>query len=89
MSSKYKITFSNDAEKTLGKLDRPMINRIFQAIEQLSNDPYNSPNTKKMKGKEDQVYRLRVGNFRIIYEIINDKLIVFVVRIGPRGDIYK
>ena len=89
MSSKYKITFSNDAEKTLGKLDRPMINRIFQAIEQLSNDPYNSPNTKKMKGKEDQVHRLRVGNFRIIYEIINDKLIVFVVRIGPRGDIYK
>ncbi|CAM4399611.1 type II toxin-antitoxin system RelE/ParE family toxin [Paenibacillus alkaliterrae] len=89
MNSKYKITFSNDAEKSLGKLDKPMIKRIFKALDLLSIDPFEAPNVKRMKGSEDQVFRLRVGNFRIIYEIKNDELIICVMRIGPRGDIYK
>lgn len=42
-----------------------------------------------MKGSEEQVFRIRVGNFRIIYEIQNNELIIFVVRIGLRGDVYK
>jgi mRNA interferase RelE/StbE len=89
VSSNYKITFSSDAEKTLGKLDKQMARRIFIALEQLSKDPFNSPNTKKMKGMEDNIFRLRIGNYRLIYEIVNNELIIFVVRIGPRGDIYK
>jgi Cytotoxic translational repressor of toxin-antitoxin stability system len=42
-----------------------------------------------MKGKEGNYYRLRVGNYRIIYEIKNNELIIYVIRLGPRGDIYK
>lgn len=89
MNSKYKIIFSNDAEKTLEKLDKSMIKRIFKALDLLSNNPFNAPNVKRMKGAEDQVFRLRVGDFRIIYEVKKNELIIFVVRIGPRGDIYK
>ncbi|MCV4230536.1 type II toxin-antitoxin system RelE/ParE family toxin [Virgibacillus sp. LDC1] len=89
MNLKYKATFSSEAEKSLGKIDRTIARRIFVALEQLCNDPFNNPNTKKMKGKEGNIYRLRVGNYRIIYEVLNNELIVFVVRIGPRGDIYK
>jgi len=89
VSSKYNIKFSSDAEKSLKKLDKSTVKRVFIALDQLSNDPFNLPNTKKMKGKEENVYRLRVGNYRIIYEIINHELIIFVVRMGPRGDIYK
>ena len=89
MNSKFKVTFSNDAEKTLRKLDKPMIKRIFKALDLLSNDPFEAPNIKKMKGSEDQVFRLRVGNYRIIYEVKDNELIIFIVRIGPRGDIYK
>ena len=89
MNLKYKVKFSNDAEKTLGRIEKPLARRIFIALEQLSENPFNHPHSKKMKGKADNIYRLRVGNFRIIYEIINNELIVFVVRIGPRGDIYK
>ncbi|OAB41918.1 type II toxin-antitoxin system RelE family toxin [Paenibacillus antarcticus] len=89
MNLKYKTTFSSEAEKSLRKIDRTIARRIFIALEQLCNDPFDNPNTKKMKGKEGNIYRLRVGNYRIIYEVLNNELIIFVVRIGPRGDIYK
>lgn len=89
MNLKYKVTFSSEAEKNLRKIDRVTLGRIFISLGELSNDPFNYPNTKKMKGKEGIVYRLRVGNYRIIYEVLNNELIIFVVRIGPRGDIYK
>lgn len=89
MNLKYKVLFSNDAEKTLLKLDKVVAKRIFNALELLSINPFESPNTKKMKGKEGEYYRLRVGNYRIIYEIKNELLIIYIVRLGPRGDIYK
>ncbi|BFH60474.1 type II toxin-antitoxin system RelE family toxin [Paenibacillus azoreducens] len=89
MSLIYKVILSSEAEKALKKLDKPMTRRIFNALDQLSNDPWNHANTKKMKGTEKDVYRLRVGSYRLIYEIINEELIILVVRIGPRGDIYK
>jgi mRNA interferase RelE/StbE len=89
VNSVYKISFSSEAEKTLGKLEKTLIRRIISALEQLATSPYNNPNTKKLKGMEGNIYRLRVGNFRIIYEIVDNELMIFVVRIGPRGDIYK
>ncbi|MFM9282336.1 type II toxin-antitoxin system RelE family toxin [Paenibacillus jiagnxiensis] len=89
MSSRYRLIFSSDAEKAIGKLDKTMIKRILSALEDLSEDPYSHPNTKKMNGSEKDIYRLRVGSYRIIYEIISNELIIFVVRILPRGDIYK
>ena len=42
-----------------------------------------------MKGYEGNIYRLRVGDFRIIYEIFDDKVLIFIIKIGSRGDIYK
>ena len=89
MNSNYKVTFSSDAEKVLFKLDKPTARRIFKALELLAADPYHHANTKKMKGYEGEHYRLRMGNFRIIFEIMNNELIIFVIRIGPRGDVYK
>jgi mRNA interferase RelE/StbE len=89
VNSKYKVLFSSEAEKSLVKLDKTIIKRIFNSLEQLRTDPFNNSNTKKMKGKEGIYYRMRVGNYRVIYEIKNNELIIFVVRLGPRGDIYK
>mgnify|MGYP003818135963 CR=1 FL=1 len=89
MSSKYKVIFSGEAERSLKNLEKSTIRRIFTALHQLSERPFENPNTKKMKGKEGNYYRLRVGNYRIIYEIKDNELIIYVVRLGPRGDIYK
>jgi mRNA interferase RelE/StbE len=89
VSSKYKVIFSGEAERSLKNLEKSTIRRIFTALHQLSERPFENPNTKKMKGKEGNYYRLRVGNYRIIYEIKDNELIIYVVRLGPRGDIYK
>lgn len=70
-------------------MEKDISKRILNSLEKLKNDPFEHPHTKKMKGSEGNVYRLRVGEYRVIYEIKNDKLIIYVVRVGPRGDIYK
>ena len=89
MKSNYNIQFTKEASKVLRKLDKATARRIVQSIELLSTDPFNHPQTKQMKGYEGGIYRLRIGNFRVIYEIIDDRLLIIVVRIGPRGDVYK
>ena len=89
MSSSYKIDFNKESLKTLSKLNKSTAARIVMAIESLANNPYESSQTKMMKGYSGDFYRLRVGNYRIIYEIIKDRLLIAVVRIGSRGDVYK
>ena len=89
MNSRYKAIFSKNALKIFKKLDKTTAGRIIEAIETLCDNPHETSNTKKMKGYSDNVYRLRVGSYRIIYEIVNNELIIIVVNVGSRGDIYK
>ncbi len=89
MNLNYKLEFSNESKKYLKKLDKPTARRILEAVESIKESPRQSSSIKKMQGYDAEVYRLRVGTYRVIYEIVDDKLIIFIVRIGPRGDIYK
>jgi mRNA interferase RelE/StbE len=89
VSSSYRIDFNKESLKTLSKLNKSMAARIVLAIEDVATNPYESAQTKKMKGYSGDFYRLRVGDYRIIYEIIKDRLLIVIVRIGPRGDVYK
>jgi mRNA interferase RelE/StbE len=85
----YSIEFYKDALKYLQKLEKPNRIRILQHLEILSANPFNPElDIKRMKGTQED-FRLRVGSFRIIYTIENDRLIILVLKIGPRGDIYK
>jgi len=61
--------------------------RIFLAIEHLASDPRPSGH-KKISGEEN-VYRIRIGAYHVIYEIEDDGLMVYVVKAGARGDVYK
>ena len=76
-----KITYSKQAIKFLKKLNKDNIRRILKAINNLPNG-----DVKKMKGSNNNSNRLRVGNFRIIYNI--DGNIIYIEKIGNRGDIY-
>jgi mRNA interferase RelE/StbE len=82
----YKIQFSRKAEKQLDKITDKAAKSILEAIFNLGEEP--RPNgCKKLKGKDG--FRIRVGVYRIIYEIIDDFLIIDIIEIGHRKDIYK
>ncbi|MDJ0636880.1 MAG: type II toxin-antitoxin system RelE/ParE family toxin [Xenococcaceae cyanobacterium MO_188.B29] len=83
----YKIEWKQSAKKELKKLDKQVISRILQAVENLADNPYPS-NSKKLIGS-DAVYRIRVGNYRIIYNIQSSVLIIEVIKIGHRREIYR
>ena len=84
------IRYSRDALKFLSKLDKHSIERIRSAITDLTLTPPQG-DIKLMKGYSDGRKRLRVGSWRIIYRISEEKSveILFVIDIGNRGDIYK
>ena len=83
----YKIKWKNSAIKELKKLDRKIIPKIINTIDKLSDAPLKN-NSRKLIGSE-HTYRLRVGDYRIIYSIENEFLIIEIIRIGHRKDIYK
>ena len=80
----YQIVIKKGAKKFIDRLSQNERIRIVRAIEHLPN----GDDIKKLKGHDD-LYRLRVGDYRIIYSVDNGKLIVYVIDIGNRGDIYK
>lgn len=83
----YKIEWKNSAYKELQKLPRPLIPKIIAAVSDLSSDPYPQ-GVKKLIGSEHS-YRIRVGDYRIVYEIIENKLIIEIVRVRHRKDVYR
>jgi mRNA interferase RelE/StbE len=83
----YKIEITATAEKSLKKLPKKDLEKVVEAIQVLAISPFPS-GCRKLKGEED-VYRVRQGNYRIIYEVIDSKLVVLVLKIGHRKDIYK
>jgi mRNA interferase RelE/StbE len=84
----YEIKFLKDAYKYLQKQDLVTRNRILDHLKILSEDPRHPElDIKRMQGTENR-FRLRVGTYRVIYSIIDNELIVIVVKIGSRGDVY-
>ncbi|NMC54838.1 MAG: type II toxin-antitoxin system RelE/ParE family toxin [Chloroflexi bacterium] len=84
----YKIAYTTQAAKTLLKMPKNTALVIREKLEQLAQDPYAPhPNAKKLQ--ERPGYRLRVGDWRIIYEINNEEVIIIVLKIAPRGEVYR
>jgi mRNA interferase RelE/StbE len=82
----YKIVVKKSVSKDLRQIPKKDVERIVAAIQELAGNP-RPPQAKKLSGQER--YRLRQGNYRILYAIEDDKLIVCVVRVGHRRDIYR
>ena len=79
----YKIVIQKKAKKFIDKLPKNEKIRVVRAIEKLPD----GEDIKKLKG-HDQLLRLRVGDYRIIYTVDNGELIVIVIDVGNRGEIY-
>lgn len=87
MSSTYTVEWRPNAEKELAKLDKPVRARIVRRVEALANDPRPS-GVLKLTGP-DNLWRIRIGDYRVIYTIQDDRLIVSVVRVANRGAVYR
>ena len=83
----YSIEFRPGVLKSLKRLPKQDLVKIKIKIDQLANNLPN-PNTTKLKGN-NSFHKIRSGSYRIIYEINGDELIILIVKIGHRKDIYK
>ena len=83
----YSIEFRPSVLKSLKRLPKRDLVRIKKKIEELGRN-LPEPNTTKMKGN-NSFYRVRTGDYRIIYEIHEDRLVVLIVKVGHRKDIYQ
>lgn len=84
---KYRIEVKKSAAKELKKISKSDQKRIVRAIDNLAENLPN-PDTTKLKGN-NPFHRIRVGDYRIIYEIQNDILLILIIKIGHRKDIYR
>ena len=84
---KYRIEFKRSAAKALKKIPKSDQKRIRDRIDSLSEN-LPDPTTTKMKG-DNPFHRIRVGNYRIIYEIHGDILVIMVLKIGHRKEVYR
>jgi len=82
----YKVSIRRKAQKQLAKIPANDYKKVKQAIMDLEHDP-RPPGSQKLKGRPG--WRIRQGDYRVIYEIQDDKLIVLVLEIGDRKDIYR
>ena len=83
----YTIQFKPAASRQLAKLPREAQKRIAARIQRLGDDPY-PPGCKKMIG-EPSMWRLRVSDYRVIYQVRSGILLVLVVNIGHRREVYR
>jgi len=83
-NSHWRIEIHRDAEKILKRLPKDLLSRIWARIRERENDPRPS-DCKNLKGYEN-LYRIRVGIWRISYAIEEDRLIILILEVAPRGD---
>jgi mRNA interferase RelE/StbE len=83
----YRIEWKSSARSELERLDRHVVGRIVAAVESLSSNPCPS-GFRKLRGTE-RTYRIRVGDYRVLYEVFQMTLVVHVVRVRHRKDAYR
>ncbi len=83
----YAVFFKPSADKALRRLPKEIQRRIIIAVNNLQDDP-RPAGSMKMQGGDD-LWRIRVGDYRVVYTIKDKHLVVLVLRIGHRRDVYR
>ena len=84
---RYELIIKPTAERSLDRLSQTIRRCIVDALEELRSEP-RPAGCLKMAGDEN-AWRIRVGDYRIVYEIHDGRLLVLVVRVGHRKDVYR
>jgi mRNA interferase RelE/StbE len=84
----YRILFTKSSDRTLRRMPRNIAQRIREKLDPIAEDPYaQHPNVTRLQNRPG--YRLRVGDWRVIYEIDGEELVILVLRIGSWGEVYR
>ncbi len=83
----YRIEVSATAEKQIRKLSREDQVRVLRAIQPLATEPM-PPGSRKIRGYDD-VFRIRVGTYRILYRVVGRRLLIIILKIGHRRELYR
>ena len=83
----YEIEITRTAEKQLTRLRREDQARVVRAVIALADEPFPR-GSRKLSGYDD-VFRIRVGNYRVIYSVSGKTLIIIILKIGHRRDVYR
>ena len=86
MTGSYSVVIKRSAERELREIRKPELGRVVTRIRKLADDP-RPPGSEKLSG-EDR-YRLRQGDYRVVYAIDDEERIVEVVKVGHRRDVYR
>lgn len=84
--AEYEIFFKESVWKDLKKIPKRELKKILSRVEKLGNDP-RPKGCEKLTG--DELYRIRQGNYRIVYTIQDNELTVWVIKVGHRKDVYR
>jgi mRNA interferase RelE/StbE len=84
--AEYEILFKESVWKDLKKIPKRELKKIWSRVEKLGNDP-RPMGCEKLTGEE--LYRIRQGNYRIVYSIQDNELTVWVIKVGHRKDVYR
>ncbi|UCF47513.1 MAG: type II toxin-antitoxin system RelE/ParE family toxin [Myxococcales bacterium] len=83
----YNVELTRTAEKQLRRIAKRDRKRVVEAIQGLAERP-RPRGARKLQGYDD-IYRIRVGQYRIVYEVFEDRVVLIVLKVGHRKDIYK
>ena len=86
-NSRYRVNLTPAAQRALRRLDRPIRSRVLGALTALGADPH--PHGAKTLQGGDGLLRVRVGDYRVVYSVHEDQLLVLVVVLGHRSVVYR
>ena len=89
MPDVYQMRFSNVARRFLVRTDRPVRQRLKKALAALRENPRGLPGVKALHGRFAGHLGYRVGDYRIVYRVEEDALLVLVIAIGHRREVYR
>jgi len=82
----YEIRWKTSAAREIRKLSTDVVRRILAVVQRLADDPFSSGARKIVT--TECTYRVRAGDYRIVYRVLDDVLVIEIIRVGHRRDVY-
>jgi mRNA interferase RelE/StbE len=85
----YELTLTRDAQGFYERADPPLVRRLHRCFEHLRRNPYEHSNIKRLRGPLAGCFRYRVGDWRVVYRVDEEKHVVAILLIAHRSEVYR